>query len=103
MWEDRQCVADAFPGKWVFMNIAYLCADRGVPVLGDKGASVHVREFVTALVGMGHEITLLCANRGTGNDCPPIRLIELPPSYDPVTVPAATATLGIPSAERDAT
>ncbi len=67
MLEDRQCVADASPGKRASMNIAYLCADRGVPVLGDKGASVHVREFATALAGMGHEITLLCANRGTGN------------------------------------
>jgi len=103
MLEDRQCVADAFPGKWAFMNIAYLCADRGVPVLGDKGASVHVREFVTALAGMGHEITLLCANRGTGNDCPPIRLIELPPDDDPVTVAAESARLSIPSAARDAT
>src|SRR5713226_2384708 len=103
MMEDRQCVADASPGKWAFMNIAYLCADRGVPVLGDKGASVHVREFVTALAGMGHEITLLCANRGTGNDCPPIRLIELPPDDDPVTVAAESARLSIPSAARDAT
>src|SRR5260370_19695942 len=103
MLEDRQCVAYASPGKWASMNIAYLCADRGVPVLGDKGASVHVREFATALAGMGHEITLLCANRGTGNDCPPIRLIELPPDDDPVTVAAESARRSIPSAPRDAT
>src|SRR5437870_3631562 len=37
MLEDRQCVADASPGKWASMNIAYLCADRGVPVLGEAG------------------------------------------------------------------
>src|SRR5437879_10147149 len=52
---------------------------------------------------MGHEITLLCANRGTGNDCPPIRLIELPPDDDPVTVAAESARRSIPSAPRDAT
>src|SRR5260370_4662562 len=103
MLGERQGVADASAGKCAFMNIAYLCADRGVPVLGDKGASVHVREFVTALAGMGHEITLLCANRGTGNDCPPIRLIELPPDDDRVTVAAESARLSIPSAPRDAT
>src|SRR5438445_7002773 len=103
MLEDRQCVADACTSKRASMNIAYLCAVRGVPVLGDKGASVHVREFATALAGMGHEITLLCANRGTGNDCPPIRLIELPPDDDPVTVAAESARRSIPSAPRDAT
>ena len=35
------------------MNILYLNPDRGIPVLGDKGASVHVREFVTALAHAG--------------------------------------------------
>ncbi len=38
------------------MKIAYICADIGVPVLGDKGASVHVREFPNALVELGHEV-----------------------------------------------
>jgi glycosyltransferase involved in cell wall biosynthesis len=61
------------------MNIAYLCADRGIPVLGDKGASVHVRELTTALANLGHNITLLCAKRGAGNSCPPVDLVELPP------------------------
>src|SRR5260370_5186254 len=103
MLEDRQCVAYASPGRWASRSRASLCGDGGVPVLGDKGASVHVREFATALAGMGHEITLLCANRGTGNDCPPIRLIELPPDDDPVTVAAESARRSIPSAPRDAT
>jgi len=38
------------------MKIAYVCADFGVPVLGRKGASVHVRELVTALAELGHEV-----------------------------------------------
>ena len=32
------------------MKIAYICADTGIPVLGKKGASVHVRKFTDALV-----------------------------------------------------
>src|SRR5262249_3940411 len=30
------------------MKILYLCADSGIPVLGRKGASVHVRELIAA-------------------------------------------------------
>ncbi|MGR8952762.1 MAG: glycosyltransferase family 4 protein [Gammaproteobacteria bacterium] len=36
------------------MKILYLCSDLGIPVLGRKGASVHVRELVGALVRSGH-------------------------------------------------
>lgn len=40
------------------MKIAYICTDNGVPVLGNKGSSVHVREFSNALVDLGHEVRL---------------------------------------------
>ncbi len=40
------------------MKIAYICADPGIPVLGNKGASVHVREFTDALVEMGHQVQI---------------------------------------------
>ena len=79
MLGDHQGRANPASGRCALMKIAYLCADRGIPVLGDKGASVHVREFVSALAGLGHEVTLLCAKQGTGNPCPPVRMIELPP------------------------
>jgi hypothetical protein len=46
------------------MKIAYLTADRGTPVYGRNGASVHIREFVNALSGMGHQVTILAARRG---------------------------------------
>ncbi len=85
------------------MKIAYLCADRGIPVLGDKGASVHVREFVSALAGMGHEVTLLCAKQGTGNPCPPVRLIELPPDESPDEMTKEAAQLGMENEEKDQT
>lgn len=40
------------------MKIAYICADFGIPVFGFKGASVHVREMVTTLQALGHEVTI---------------------------------------------
>ncbi len=48
------------------MRIAYLCADNGVPVLGNKGASVHVREFTDALVGLGHEVRIYATSALSG-------------------------------------
>lgn len=41
------------------MRIAYLCGDRGVPVNGTKGASIHVRGIIRALAARGHEIHLV--------------------------------------------
>jgi glycosyltransferase involved in cell wall biosynthesis len=59
------------------MRIAYLTADFGVPVLGTKGASAHVRGLVQALRGEGHEVFVLAAN--TGGDSPaPSRIQEVP-------------------------
>lgn len=43
------------------MKIAYICADQGIPVLGHKGASVHVREFTDALVELGLEVHIYSA------------------------------------------
>lgn len=40
------------------MNILYLCPDLGIPVLGRKGASVHVREIIGAFARAGHRVTL---------------------------------------------
>jgi glycosyltransferase involved in cell wall biosynthesis len=63
------------------MNVAYVCADPGVPVFGRKGASVHVREVLKALQQRGANLTLFA--RRTGGDPPPgleqIRLVQLPP------------------------
>ncbi len=92
------------------MNLLYLCLDRGIPVLGDKGASVHVRQFVTAAAALGHDVTLVCTTLGAGNPAPPARLIALPPPPDPAR-PAAEATerardpalLATPEARRELT
>lgn len=64
------------------MKILYLNFDRGIPVLGDKGASVHVREFVTTLARQGHEVVVVCAKLGCGNAPPPAKLIEIPFNSD---------------------
>ena len=41
------------------MKIAYLCPDLGVPVLGRKGASAHVRGLVGALRRGGHPVVVV--------------------------------------------
>ncbi|MFO1512643.1 MAG: hypothetical protein U1F83_06980 [Verrucomicrobiota bacterium] len=40
------------------MKILYICADAGIPVLGRKGAAVHVREMCGAFARAGHRVTL---------------------------------------------
>ncbi|MGB0383542.1 MAG: glycosyltransferase [Ardenticatenaceae bacterium] len=46
------------------MNILYLCADRGIPVRGHKGAAVHVRAMSDAFVRGGHGLTILTPRLG---------------------------------------
>jgi len=41
------------------MKILYLCQDLGIPVLGRKGASVHVRAMARALADAGHGLLLV--------------------------------------------
>lgn len=74
------------------MRIAYVCADRGVPVFGRKGASVHVQELVRALRRLGHEVVLLAARRGGP---PPADLADLE------VLPLPRADRGLPGAERE--
>jgi len=47
-------------------HIAYVCADRGVPVLGTKGGSTHIRELVNALAARGAELRVLAARPSDG-------------------------------------
>jgi glycosyltransferase involved in cell wall biosynthesis len=57
----------------------YVCGDKGIPVLGGKGASVHVRSITSALVRRGHQVTLACTTLGVGNPAPPgVRVVRLP-------------------------
>jgi glycosyltransferase involved in cell wall biosynthesis len=52
------------------MTIAYLCPDVGVPVLGFKGCSVHVREMCSALAGLGADVSIYALSKGEGNRYP---------------------------------
>jgi hypothetical protein len=35
------------------MRIAYICADPGIPVFGQKGCSIHVQEVIRAFRQLG--------------------------------------------------
>jgi glycosyltransferase involved in cell wall biosynthesis len=58
------------------MNVLYVCADRGIPVLGSKGASVHVRSLVAAMQRLGHKVTLAARSWEEGNPSPRVHRCE---------------------------
>src|SRR5439155_1688964 len=47
-------------------HIAYVCADRGIPIIGTKGGSTHIREMVNALSARGAELRVLAARPTDG-------------------------------------
>ena len=62
------------------LRVAYICADPGVPVFGSKGCSVHVQEFIRALLDLNADVVLFAAS--TGGEVPAglagVRLHMLP-------------------------
>jgi glycosyltransferase involved in cell wall biosynthesis len=66
------------------MRIAYVCADGGIAVFGDKGASVHITAMAGAFRRIGHDLHLLCARRGLGSADYPVEQVPvaLPPHED---------------------
>ena len=52
------------------IKIAYLCSDVGIPVLGFRGCSVHVREMASALAAFDQGITVYAPLKGKGNQFP---------------------------------
>lgn len=62
------------------MRIAYICADPGIPVFGNKGCSIHVQEILRAMRKRGDEVELFTARKG--GSAPPdletIHVHELP-------------------------
>src|SRR5207253_1929550 len=72
----REAVVDG-----CLMRLRYVSADPGVPVFGHKGASVHVREIVTALSAEGARVAIasprICPE-GDGIEVS-VDLVELPP------------------------
>ena len=43
-------------------RIAYICADRGVPVFGRKGCSIHVQEVLRSFTRQGVQIELFATS-----------------------------------------
>jgi glycosyltransferase involved in cell wall biosynthesis len=77
------------------MDILYLNFDRGIPVLGEKGASVHVRSMVTAFAALGHHVTLCCTQAGAGNAPPPCHLVVLASAIDDTVLSAECTMRGV--------
>ncbi|MEM9976631.1 MAG: glycosyltransferase family 4 protein [Cyanobacteria bacterium P01_D01_bin.2] len=56
------------------MRIAYVCADPGIPVFGQKGCSIHVQEVIRALRRQGAQVELFAVRC---EDTPPADLANI--------------------------
>jgi glycosyltransferase involved in cell wall biosynthesis len=54
-----------------------------------------VREFVSTLTRLGHEVLLICANHGEGNPDPQAMTVEIEPQPDPARREREAARLGL--------
>lgn len=61
------------------MKIAYLSTDTGIPVLGNKGSSVHIREVCLALQELGNEVFIITTHMGNYPAKLPIPIYEVEP------------------------
>lgn len=63
------------------MRLLYVSTDPGIPVLGHKGGSVHVRELASALARLGVDVTIASPRIGDEGDRdlhPGVRLCPIP-------------------------
>lgn len=58
------------------MKVAYICADVGIPVFGQKGCSIHVQEIIRSLLAKNIEICLFTPRLGG----------EIPEDFQDVTI-----------------
>jgi glycosyltransferase involved in cell wall biosynthesis len=72
------------------VKVLYLCPDLGVPVLGHKGAAVHVREMAAAFERDGHRVLLAAPqlNKSPWEEPaePNGRLLHVPPGPEAMAV-----------------
>ena len=52
------------------MKIGYLCSDFDVPLYGEEGCSIHIRDFTDTLVEAGHDVFIVCAALGEPTGTP---------------------------------
>jgi glycosyltransferase involved in cell wall biosynthesis len=78
------------------MRLFYLSCDPGVPVLGHKGASIHVRELVSAFRRLGTEVAIASPRIEPAGDTldAPINLMALPPTRHAASEAELCAALG---------
>ena len=76
-------------------HIAYICADSGIPVYGNKGASIHVQAITRAYLRAGHRVTLFasCYDGPTPPGLEHIRTVPLPAPPKGSTLERAEAAL----------
>lgn len=76
------------------MNILYICADRGIPIRGHKGAAIHVRALTDAFARAGHHVTILTPRPGAA-DGPALQadIREVPLPVRPSSTSAAVAEM----------
>jgi glycosyltransferase involved in cell wall biosynthesis len=77
------------------MKILYICSDSGIPILGRKGASVHVRSLVSAFTRAGHSVVVATPLLTKSPWEPPASL-----DAQILHVPASEATVGSVDAVR---
>ena len=58
------------------MRIAYICADPGVPIFGNKGCSIHVRSVIQTFLQQGHQVELF-TNRVGGDIYPEFTSVKI--------------------------
>jgi glycosyltransferase involved in cell wall biosynthesis len=63
------------------MRLLFLSCDLGIPILGHKGASVHVRELARALSSLGVELAIASPRTEPMGDVldAPVDLVPIPP------------------------
>lgn len=72
------------------MKIAYVCADPGVPVFGNKGCSIHVQEIIRAFLRQGATVDLFAHELGGEAPDDLNRLVVYRPPLLPRDVDAAS-------------
>ena len=62
------------------MRVAYVCADSGIPVFGQKGCSIHVQEVMRSLLQKNVQICLFttCVSQEIPPDFQGVKVYQLP-------------------------
>lgn len=68
MHQEQRLITQDRPTRPMHLRAAYICSDRGVPVFGSKGCSLHIQEVSQALTQSQIMVSLFAAS--TGGSCP---------------------------------